>query len=129
MGGKMKVVINACYGGFEISDKAFEWLIKEKGWIVTNYTKEGYYENPDAQIVDTKSLPNSDSFTFRYSFVEDDRLLRTNFNIIEAVETLGKEVNSDGSRLKIIEIPPEVEWQIEEYNGWEYIAEKHRTWE
>jgi len=30
--------------------------------------------------------------------------------------------------LRIIEIPDGVEWQIEEYDGDEWIAEKHRTW-
>ena len=27
-----------------------------------------------------------------------------------------------------VEIPDDVEWQIEEYDGTEHISEKHRTW-
>ena len=27
-----------------------------------------------------------------------------------------------------VEIPDDVEWQIEEYDGSEWIAEKHRIW-
>lgn len=30
--------------------------------------------------------------------------------------------------LKVVSIPADVEWQIEEYDGAEWIAEKHRTW-
>ena len=32
------------------------------------------------------------------------------------------------STLKIIEIPDDVDWIIEEYDGNEWVAEKHRTW-
>jgi hypothetical protein len=30
--------------------------------------------------------------------------------------------------LVVVEIPDDVEWQIEEYDGLEWVAEKHRTW-
>lgn len=32
------------------------------------------------------------------------------------------------AELKIIEIPDDIEWEIEEYDGWEHVAEKHRVW-
>ena len=32
------------------------------------------------------------------------------------------------SDLKIVEIPDDVNWYIEEYDGLEHIAERHRTW-
>jgi hypothetical protein len=28
----------------------------------------------------------------------------------------------------VVEIPDDVNWQVEEYDGMEHIAEKHRTW-
>lgn len=30
--------------------------------------------------------------------------------------------------LKIVEIPPDVDWEINEYDGVEWVAETHRTW-
>jgi len=30
--------------------------------------------------------------------------------------------------LKIVEIPDDVDWEINEDDGSEWIAEKHRTW-
>jgi hypothetical protein len=33
------------------------------------------------------------------------------------------------ARLKIIEIPDDIEWHIEEYDGLEHIDENHRTWD
>ena len=32
------------------------------------------------------------------------------------------------AKLKIVEIPDDVEWIIEEYDGKEWIAEDHRRW-
>lgn len=30
--------------------------------------------------------------------------------------------------LKIVEVPDGIKWQIEEYDGWEHVAEAHQTW-
>lgn len=32
------------------------------------------------------------------------------------------------AELKVVEIPDDVKWTIEEYDGWEHVAEKHRVW-
>jgi len=31
--------------------------------------------------------------------------------------------------LKIVEIPADVDWVLMEYDGCEWVAEKHRTWQ
>jgi hypothetical protein len=49
--------------------------------------------------------------------------------LIEMVERMMSDtINTPYSDLKVIEIPDDVEWQLEEYDGAEWIAEKHRTW-
>lgn len=122
----MKVAINACYGGFSPSDAFFEVLIG-KGWEVTTYDDDGNYVNPDARIVD---LGREDSLFSRYSFVggRDAIELRTDPEIIEAIEQLGAAASGRCGNLKVIEIPDDVEITIEEYDGWEHVAEVHRTW-
>lgn len=47
--------------------------------------------------------------------------------LISLVEEMGDQVNSVYSRLKVIEIPDDVDWYIEEFGGREWIAEVHRT--
>lgn len=54
---------------------------------------------------------------------------RNDPKLVKVVEELGsKDASGEHAELKIVEIPDDVEWQIEEYDGYEHIAEKHRTW-
>lgn len=92
----MKIVINAKYGGFGLSETAIG-LYKAK----KNITDDDFY----------------------YFDVE-----RNDPVLVEVVEKLGEDANDDYSKLKIVEIPDDVQWQIVEYDGWEHVAEKHRTW-
>lgn len=101
----MKIVINTCHGGYGLSKEAVEYLAK-KGV-------------PEAIIELEK-----DRF---YGYILDDD--RSNPLLVEVVEKLGDSASGDLSSLEVIEIPDDVEWQIEEYDGAEWIAEKHRTWE
>ena len=48
--------------------------------------------------------------------------------LVQIVQELGKKADGDFSELGIVEVPDEVEWQIDEYDGQEWVAEKHRTW-
>lgn len=50
---------------------------------------------------------------------------RTNPKLIEFLETTP---SSKHGSLKVVEIPDDVEWVIEDYDGLECVAEKHRTW-
>jgi len=53
---------------------------------------------------------------------------RTDPDLIDAVKDLGEKVNGAYASLKIVEIPNDVEWEICEYDGREWVAEKHRSW-
>lgn len=53
---------------------------------------------------------------------------RTNPKLIECIETLGHKANGTYSNLTIVEIPDDVEWEIDDYDGLEWVSEKHRTW-
>ena len=55
-------------------------------------------------------------------------LCRDDPKLVAAVETLGFDANGDYANLKIVEVPDDVIWTINEYAGSEWIAEHHRTW-
>jgi len=55
--------------------------------------------------------------------------IRSDPALIRVIEVLGEEANSEYSELVIVEVPDDVEWAIDEYDGAEWIAEKHRVWD
>jgi len=61
----------------------------------------------------------------RYCFDSADR---DDPILIQLVEQLGEKVNGQFAKLRVVEIPEDVNWQINEYDGNEWIAEVHRTW-
>lgn len=111
-GGTMKIVINSCFGGFSISKKAAEYMA-ERGH--------------DQATQELKEMVNK-FYGYGYSEKYTNEYKRNDPILIEAVEILGEATNGCCARLKIVEIPDDIEWEIEEYDGREHIAEKHRTW-
>lgn len=109
----MKVVINKCYGGFSISKKAAEFMASRGNELAIQ------------ALADRKGNFHYDSI---HVMCNDDFEFRTNLDLITAVEILGDEANGECAKLKIIEIPDGVEYVIEEYDGMEHVAEKHKTW-
>ena len=55
-------------------------------------------------------------------------ITRNNPILVEIVEQLGEAADGGHAELKVVDIPDDVQWQIEEYDGNEWVAEKHRTW-
>lgn len=48
--------------------------------------------------------------------------------LIQVVRELGEDADGAHAQLKIVTIPDDVEWEIDEYDGSEHVAEVHRTW-
>lgn len=79
-----KILINASYGGFWISDDAKTFAGEESNWTAR----------------------------------------RDNPKLIQYYEENPNEMGD----LKVVEIPDDVDWVVEEYDGCEWVAERHRTW-
>lgn len=58
----------------------------------------------------------------------DFNIKRNDPILVEIVEQLGEDAGHCFAELKVVEIPDDVQWTVEEYDGNEWIAEKHRTW-
>lgn len=48
--------------------------------------------------------------------------------LVQTVEELGEKANGSCAKLKVIEIPDDIEWEIDEYDGMESVRECHRSW-
>jgi len=151
----MKVVINDCFGGFGLSHKAVMRYAELKGiklypWVddiskqvygdrasidsperdvMINYTTvpQDEYERI-AEEEDRKPISPSRYEKSNALYFSDRDIERNDPLLIQVIKELKQEANGYCAKLKIVEIPDDVEWEIEEYDGWEHIAEKHRTW-
>jgi hypothetical protein len=94
--GVRRVVINDCYGGFGLSDRA-----------IAEYKKLAGITDPE--------------------FYDRD-VARDDPYLVKIVKEMGMTANGPHANLKIIEIPGDIEWLVQEYDGAEWVAEAHRTW-
>jgi len=117
----MKVAINTCHGGFSLSDTAFERLLGLKGIEFDKKSGE-YYSHYYRQ----GQLDCNDGYLSHYDFYGP--VHRADPDLIRVIEEMGEDAWGWAAELKIVEIPDDVEWCIEEYDGCEWVAEKHRTW-
>lgn len=53
---------------------------------------------------------------------------RSDPDLVQVVEELGDAANGADAKLRIVDIPDNIEYDIAEYDGIETIHEKHRTW-
>lgn len=120
----MKVVINRCFGGFGLSEKAFELLLDRKG-IRFEKEESEYKSLGIMHYYHFGHLGDSDHYISQYDACQD----RSDPDLVAVVEELCEEANSRYAELKVVEIPDDVKWEIHEYDGIEHVAECHRTWE
>ena len=139
-----KVVINKCFGGFEMSllgrkryleligKEAFfyttEWVLGMEGGALYKRVELEGSENRWFVHVSTEDLGESAREIPSRSYWSAQGLDRDDPKLVQVVEELGSKVNSNYSDLKVVEIPKDVSWHVEEYDGLEHIAEDHRTW-
>jgi hypothetical protein len=142
----MKVVINACFGGFGLSEAAVCRYCEIKGlklWVVPNGSRFASLTGPIYSLVPPKERIGDMGGKWRDMTQEErvahnkkwseqtlyDRdLHRDDPALVQTVEELGEKANGRHASLTVVEIPDGVEWEIDEYDGTEHVAEKHRTW-
>lgn len=115
----MKVVINRCWGGFGLSHEGVVRYAQLKGLDLTVVEKENTtFGKFDYYL----GAVDDDNYWSEYNIERSDPAL------VQTVEELGEKADGSFSELKVVEIPDGIEWYIHEYDGMEYVAEKHRTW-
>ena len=141
-----KVVINACHGGFGLSHKGILAYLEQSGqqvWAEANEKYSGlipftYYLVPPEHRVQgtpdnwhdmTLEQRQAHNATYSETVFHDRDLARDDPCLVQVVEQLGAVANGRHADLKVVEIPDDVNWYIEEYDGKEWVAERHQTWE
>jgi hypothetical protein len=98
-----KIVLNRCYGGFGISEKAVEWL-------QANGASSEKVRVQDSGLTSAK-------WVYTVCVLERHDTL-----LVKCVETLGEAASGDCARLEIVEIDQPL-YRITEYDGAESIEE------
>lgn len=138
----MKIAVNKCWGGFGLSHKAIMRYAKLAGLKLYPFINT---RDKDGRINFHKFTPytgQKNVFCIHYATkplnsdgkYEDDtywsyrEIERNDPMLIQVIEEMGEEANGDYANLVIIEIPDDVKWEIDEYDGQESIHEVHRSW-
>ena len=120
----MKVAINRCFGGFGISNEAFEKLLDRKGIAFEKVPAKFAFRGDDSDYYKAGSPYSDATHIGSYEFYDQ----RNDPDLIAVIEEMGDAANSWAADIVIVEIPDDVEWHIHEYDGMEHVAENHRTW-
>lgn len=141
-----KIVINNCYGGFSLSKECIERMFQIKGkkvWVEedTRYRSLGLvtvWTVPPEERIEVlegdayRNLTKTQLQEYNSKYLEqtwyDREIDRADPALVQAVEELGDAAGGSYAELKVVEIPDDVDWMIQEYDGMEHIAERHRTW-
>lgn len=135
-----KIVINRRFGGFGLSEQGIKAYAERKGltlypevgqFSLTNYWTVPPDQRPPEPKGKWSQFPEEyRAFNEAYNkFVLSDREIpRDDADLVAVVEQLGAAADGRFAGLHVVTVPDGVQWEIEEYDGMEHIAEVHRTW-
>ena len=103
----MKIVIYAGWGGFGVPERVAEIVDPQRT----------LRERPP-----WKGLVSNEHFDI---FSDNPEAYRAHPALVDAFENTG----ACSGNFKIVEVPEDAAWTVEEYDGWEWVAEWHRVWE
>lgn len=130
----MKIILNKCYGGFDVSKEAYMLYAKKKGLELYQYAsdfaifKKCIYKKTNDETLfknyfikdmgDNIEISNEDYK--KYNLYLDDEH-RQDPILIEVIEELGKKASGRFGRLEVVEIPDNCYYKIDKYDGIETI--------
>jgi len=140
----MKVVINKCYGGFGLSHAAVMRYGELKGmtlypekhptypslttyWTVPPESRLAPLSN-GAFYAATQEERIESNRKYSQQTLDERVIARDDPALVQVVEELGKKASGRCASLQVVEVPDDVSWEIDEYDGMEHVAESHRTW-
>ncbi len=130
----MKIILNKSHLGLFLNAVTLKKLAMENGHGVRAMTIKQFHftdEHVLHAIGDGFMTNEIESYVKKGDiiyFPEYGNELRTSPELIKMVEN-DEQIGSPETVYKVVEIPDDVDWYIDDRNGQEFVAEKHRTWE
>jgi hypothetical protein len=149
------IVINTCYGGFNLSREAYRYIARRLGRPVYFFTHQGSgpYAPDDGkssffvaldvkhpnrvlrEMVDPSIWEGLTLEERQAANLKHERHHIPNFDgardcplLVEVVRKLRRRASHSYARLKIVRVPNAVEWHVSEYDGLEHVCQNHQTW-
>lgn len=137
-----KVILNKCFGGFDVSKEAYELYAKKKGLELFCYEMDIKDIKKPIYRYATKKISLFNNY-FIKDFGNNVRITNEDYEkynlyldtshredpiLIEVIEELGEKANGRFGELKIVEIPDELDYVIDEYDGIETLHQKVQEW-
>jgi hypothetical protein len=138
-----KIVINKCFGGFGLSEEGYQRYAELKGLKLYPEKDKEFRLTITHWIVPPNKRPKplkkewgKNSLKVRQKFndewekctIYDNDIPRDDPILVQVVEELKEKANGRCAKLKVVEIPDCIEWEISEYDGNEQIEETHKSW-
>jgi len=143
--GMQEIVINVCYGGFGLSAAGMQRYAEIKGLtlylelnVVFPTMGPTYWLVPEPERVQPlpgawsdNSLEDRRAYNDKYEsqVIYDRNIDRDDPALVQVVNELGEAAGDKYAKLKVVEVPSDIHWTIEEYDGWERVEEVHHCWE
>lgn len=88
--------------------------------IVIN-TQTGWFQLSEAAMAELGCEENSLAY-------ETDHSLRKDPKLVAVVEKMGQHASGLISKLRVVEVPDDVDWGIYDHDGREFIYDKNKVW-
>ena len=131
------VVISTCHGGFSLSPLAVYRMAQLQGRSCYFFTDD-YYAHPVAlqelqnrlrwSAFDISNPAQLKEDEFSQHQLDNHGMDRDDPILVQVVRELGDKANGSSAKLKVVDIPADVAWWIDEYDGREWVSERHRKW-
>jgi hypothetical protein len=116
--GIQYIVINEVHGGFGLSKEA-KLLYLERAGIA--YTLKSGPDRHTESLYGPQIEVNGDIWG-------EEEISRDDPILVDVVRQLGSKADGRFAKLKIVEVPAGVKWNVADYDGVEWVEEVHRTW-
>jgi hypothetical protein len=156
MGGLImkKVILNKCFGSFDVSPQAYQLYAMKKGyshlykykWAIDSWISpwDIYSDNHLYELIDL--FDNSIGHYFTKYFgdkIYKDEISKEDWDnyslylgnehredpiLIEVVEELGDEASGRFGQLIVVQIPDDLDYVIDDYDGIETLHARTETW-
>ena len=140
----MKIILNKCFGGFELSPVATMMYAEKKGIVLYPYCHNYRSIMGYNYVADVNKANKVDYFFTEYfgdkiidkdinwetHYYPDTEDIRKDPDLIAIVEELGEKANGWCSELVVVDIPDELDgkYVIDDYDGIETLHEDVPVW-